>query len=194
MTQNRPPPAFQEYASGMMARTHYRLLSLPGRGLLYSMRLECWVNHALPEGAHELAKLLGYDTAEVKAALPSVLPFFAVKDGLITCPELEDYRAHLDGVRAKQAAGGKKGADKTNAKHKTPRAKAEQGIESGSGNSQVPRPLTRGSLVQSSTVKSSTTQSLKEGFSSDIDSFVADMERAEGKDPFTAYERASNGH
>jgi len=41
MTPNRTAPAYQEYAASMMARLEYRTLTLPQRGLLYSMRLEC---------------------------------------------------------------------------------------------------------------------------------------------------------
>ena len=51
MAQNREPPAFQEYAAAMMAKTDYRLMSLAGRGLLYTMRLECWVNLTCPPPA-----------------------------------------------------------------------------------------------------------------------------------------------
>ncbi|WBL64699.1 hypothetical protein [Thauera sp. WB-2] len=112
--QNRTPPAFQEYAAAMMSRIEYRVLTLPQRGLLYSMRLECWVNNFLPESPEMLARVLGYDPKEVAAELPYVMPFFACKNGRITSPELDDYRAYLDHVRERKSQGGKRGADVTN--------------------------------------------------------------------------------
>ena len=55
MAQHRDPPAYQEYAASMMARTEYRVLSLEGRGLLYTLRNECWVNGQLPADPATLA-------------------------------------------------------------------------------------------------------------------------------------------
>ena len=72
MAQNRQPPAYQEYASSIMARVEYRVMRLDHRGLLYTMRLECWVNHTLPENPEMLSKILGFDAAEIASALPSV--------------------------------------------------------------------------------------------------------------------------
>lgn len=59
MAQHRDPPAYQEYAASMMARTEYRVLSLEGRGLLYTLRNECWVNGQLPADPATLARVLG---------------------------------------------------------------------------------------------------------------------------------------
>ena len=130
MAQNRQPPAYQEYASSVMARVDYRIMSLAQRGLLYTLRLECWVNQTLPESPETLAKIIGYDTAEVAAAMPFVLPFFAVKNGMISCPELDDYRNHIEGIRDRQSAGGKQGAAITNAKSKRPETPANKGKSS----------------------------------------------------------------
>jgi len=74
MAQNRPPPAFQEYAANMMARTDYRILTLAQRGLLMTLRLECWVNLRLPNDPATLARVLGYGSDEVRAALPAIMP------------------------------------------------------------------------------------------------------------------------
>lgn len=117
MAQNRDAPAYQEYAASVMAKTQYRVLSLNERGLLYTLKLECWVNRQLPAAPSTLARVLGLDATDVAAALPSVLPFFAVDGSNLTCPELDDYRAHLDGRREKLSEAGKKGAAKTNQKH-----------------------------------------------------------------------------
>ena len=116
MTPNRTAPAYQEYAASMIARFEYRTLTLPQRGLLYSMRLECWVNQFLPESPEILARILGFDPAEVAAELPYVMPFFEVENGRITAPDLESYRQRVEGIRERQAQGGKAGAAMTNAR------------------------------------------------------------------------------
>lgn len=120
MAQNRKPPAFQEYAAEMMARVDYRSLSLAERGLLYTMRLECWVNRLLPSDPVVLGKILGFDASQIAAILPNVMLFFGVENGQIFCPELDDYRAHISTIRAKQSDGGKQGAAMTNGKANRP--------------------------------------------------------------------------
>lgn len=129
--QKRSAPAFQEYASDMIARFEYRTLTLPQRGLLYSMRLECWVNQFLPESPAVLARILGFDHAEVAAELPYVMPFFACENGRITSPELEAYRAHIEDIRERKSSGGKRGAAKTNAGRKPKPCKGSTGIPTG---------------------------------------------------------------
>lgn len=179
MSENRPPPAFQEFAASMMARTDYRLLSLAERGLLYSLRLECWVNRAMPADPAKLARVLGFDAAEVATALPSLAPFFDEADGLMTCPELEDYRAHLDERRARQSEGGKRGAERTNAERKPASRKALKVAAS----TPTGKPQVSGeSLVQHSTAQPSTAKSKpalqKKAFPPVDESWVADYERA----------------
>ena len=112
MTQNREPPAYQEYAANMLAKIEYRKMSLAERGLMDTLRRECWVNGGLPENPGILARVLHYDQAEVEAALPSVMPFFAIERDRIVCPELENYRTHLAEARERQAAGGRRSANK----------------------------------------------------------------------------------
>lgn len=154
MAQNREPPAFQEYAAAMMAKTEYRLMSLAGRGLLYTMRLECWVNRRLPPDAPRLARVLGFDVAEVAALIPEVQPFFASDDDGLFCPELEDYREHVNDRRQKQSDGGKQ----TAAKHKAKRQQEDPETAAG----YLPANLqgTCSSLVQSSSVKPNSIQVL----------------------------------
>lgn len=157
MAQNRDAPAFQEYAASMMARIDYRVLSLEARGLLYSLRLECWVNGEMPADPATLARALGYPQDEVARALEGLRPFFETRGACLRCPELDDYRAHLDERRQKQSAGGRKGAEKTN--------EARQGPPPATP-SATPRDG-RGSLVKPSPVKHSPAQqnpsSLDEG-------------------------------
>lgn len=105
--QNRTPPAYQEYAAAMMSRIEYRTLTLPQRGLLYSMRLECWVNQLLPESPSVLARILGFDASEVAAELPYVMQFFACENGRIFAPDLEAYREHLDERHKRQSDAAK---------------------------------------------------------------------------------------
>lgn len=156
MAQNREPPAFQEYAAAMMAKTDYRLMSLAGRGLLYTMRLECWVNRRLPPDAPRLARVLGFDVAEVAALMPEVRPFFAIDEAGLFCPELEDYREHVNDRRQKQSEGGKQ----TAAKHK---AKRQQVVpERGPGYPPANLQGACSSLVQSSKAKPNSMQVLSE--------------------------------
>lgn len=49
MSQNRDAPAYQEYAATILAQLSFRTMTLQERGLLYTMRLECWVNMRLPQ-------------------------------------------------------------------------------------------------------------------------------------------------
>ena len=184
MTQNREPPAFQEYASAMMARMDYRTLSLAERGLLYSMRLECWVNSVLPSDTAKLAKVLGYTKEEIDVTLPAVRPFFAFDGHSIACPELLDYRLHLDAIREKQRVGGKKGVEEKRAK---------KALRDSEVDLEVDHKVF--SKAKYSPDKSKPTQPLKKDLPPEIDPFVAAMEAAEAKDPFAAYEyrKASDG-
>ena len=108
----RDAPAFQEYAAAMLANSRYRLMSLAERGLLDTLRRECWVNRGMPAKPATLAKMLGFDSAEIDAALPAVMPFFRVEGDLLICPELDELREMYAERRERQAAGGKRSAEK----------------------------------------------------------------------------------
>jgi len=167
MAQQREAPAYQEYAASMMARTAYRVMSLEARGLLYSLRLECWVNGSVPADPRTLARVLGYPPEQIEAALPEVLPLLRITDDVIRCPELDDYRDHLDERRQRQSDGGRAGAAKTNGA----RSIGTSGKPSGK-----PR-LARGSLVKPSSVQPSQTQDGMEGAAMN-DGWLSDYERA----------------
>ena len=185
MVQNRKPPAYQEYAAPMLANKSYRLMSLAERGLLYSLKLECWENIELPSNEEELAKYLGFDQNELKQALTNrVKSFFKVISGLLSCPELDDYRQHLNDRKAKQSAGGKKGADRVNKKFKQPENPLNAGDEGIAGNSQVPRRGSRESLVKHSTVKQSQEQQSVNG----------DIPISQNDEWVNDYDKASNGN
>lgn len=110
--QNRDAPAYQEYAASMMAKLDYRTMTLSERGLLYTMRLECWVNDRLPADPSRLAKVLGCDVKEVAEALPALFAFFVEQDGFYSSPELDSYKLHLADGKKKMSDGGKKSASK----------------------------------------------------------------------------------
>ena len=114
--QNRDAPSYQEYPASIMAKLDYRTMSLAERGLLYTMRLECWVNERLPADPARLAKVLGYATEEVKQALPAVLSFFSELDGFVSSPELDNYKIHLADRKRRMSQGGKNSAEKRNRK------------------------------------------------------------------------------
>lgn len=163
MAQNRKPPSFQEYAASILANKEFRLMSLSERGLLFTMRLECWENQNLPSNQKELASYLRCEINDFEKVITErVKSFFIETEGSYICPELENYRQHIKTIRESQSSGGKKGAAKTNKRWK----------EIESGNPQV----TRDSLVQFNSVQLSSEQSLE---SENInDEFVRDYERA----------------
>lgn len=190
MSQNRDAPAFQEYAAAMLSRLPFRTMTLQERGLLYTMRLECWVNARLPGNPGDLAKVLGLPVAEVTASLPAVMPFFEVVDGYIISPELEDYRAHLAERKHKQSQGGKRGSAITNGKRNRPAKAADAGASSTpSSNSRLPRRGGGESSVQPSTAQQSQNQPSEKGV---VDLFVAEYEAAENCTP-NDYAKASRG-
>ncbi|TXI38905.1 MAG: hypothetical protein E6Q59_05840 [Nitrosomonas sp.] len=193
MSQNREPPAFQEYAATMLSNLQFRRMSLQDRGLLFTMRLECWVNKQLPSDHHDLAKILGLPVDEVTVSLTAAMEFFEITGDFIVCPELENYRAHLAERKRKQSQGGKHGSAITNGKrNRKVHADNPGDLSSNSStNSQVPCQGSIESSVQSSTAKPSQTQFSKKGIIDDP--FVRDYEAAE---QCTAddYCRASDGY
>lgn len=178
MSHNRDAPAFQEYAAAMLSRLPFRTMTLQDRGLLYTMRLECWVNMQLPGNHGDLAKVLGLPIAEVAASLPAVMPFFELVDGYIISPELEDYRAHLAERKHKQSQGGKRGSAITNGKRNRPSKAVDAGSTSTpSSTSRLPRQGGGKSSVQTSTAQQSQNQPPRKGIV--VDPFVAEYESAE---------------
>ena len=107
--QNRDAPAYQEYAASMMGRLDYRAMTLAERGLLYTLRLECWVNDQLPASPEILARVLRLTLDEVEKSLPAVMSLFTIVDGCLISPELNNYKIHLAEIRKKKSEGGKKG-------------------------------------------------------------------------------------
>lgn len=108
-SENRNAPAYLEYAASMMSRFEYRKLTLEERGLLYTLRLECWVNQSLPADPSDLAKMLGIPVETVSKLLKKLIgAFFVEIEGVLQCPEIEGYRLKVQDHRNKQSEGGKK--------------------------------------------------------------------------------------
>lgn len=178
MSQNRKPPAYQEYAATILADKNFRLMTLAERGLLFSMRLECWQNGEVPSNEIELAKYLGYESPEINTSLtPRVKSFFTQNDNNFHSPELEDYRQHLVERKTKQSEGGKRGAAIVNGKTNKLRKRANNHDSAKlSGNSQVAHRDDCESLVKASTVKQNQNQSLVTGVN---DPWIVDYNKNE---------------
>lgn len=184
---DRSPPAFQEFASDMLANINFRSMSLAERGMLYTIRLELWVNGSLPDNTERLARVLGLTSSEVAATLPALRPFIETRDGKIVSPELESYREHLAERRRRQSEGGKKAADVTNTKRKD--RKPASGDSAGTPSS-TPSSTSSGNPSSSGRVLSREEKSRAEPACRDMDStrdeWLDSYNRAE-------YARASNG-
>lgn len=112
-TNYRPPPAYLEYASDVLADLNFKMMGLSERGLWISLRLQCWVNKQVPSDPQILARMIGADTQDVDAALSElVLSYFRpdTNGKLITCPELDLYREKLAADSANKSRAGKAGA------------------------------------------------------------------------------------
>ena len=122
----RPAPAYQEYASDMLADMRYRKMSLCEKGILDNLRRECWVNKELPADIEELSKLLRISSQELDSALTeNVRSFFLVVNDHMVCPELVKYREQLEIQRQKKSTGGKLGGEVTQQKRRENEAKVE---------------------------------------------------------------------
>lgn len=112
----RPAPAFQEYASDILAQAAYKNMSLAERGLWHSMRLQCWVDGGVPADPETLANLLHLDVDEVKQAMtPFVRQYFDPEgegSRRLVCVELEDYRADQMKKRQQRSDAGRAGSER----------------------------------------------------------------------------------
>lgn len=175
MAQNRVPPAYQEYAASVIAATDFRILSLTERGLLYTLKLECWVNHRVPRDPSDLSKFLGVSVEELRAALPKVMFAFQTRGEFIVCPELENYRNHLEEIREKRASGGRKGAAIANEK-RTQIAK-----DAALNKSRVSQGSTTGSLDKLSSGKLSSDSVINKELSIEHKEWVDDYDTTESR-------------
>jgi len=110
----RPAPAYQEFASDMLAKREYRLMEFAEKGLLFHMRLECWVNKCLPSKKDELAKMFNLAEPEIETMLTqNVLSFFNERNESLFCTELDAYRENLEATKAALSEGGRRGGQAT---------------------------------------------------------------------------------
>ena len=142
------------------------------------MRLGCWENLRVPAEIYEIAKYLGYDITGLEKALTvNVKAFLLEKDGSFYCPELDDYRQHIEEHKNKQSEGGKRGAASKNGKANKPVQHVnttDAGVSQ--GNLQAPYRGSLSSLVKSRSAKQSQAQSLESGVIND--KWVYDYEKA----------------
>jgi hypothetical protein len=111
---NRPAPAYQEYASDILANRAYRAMTLAERGLWDTIRKECWVNGSVPSSKPELARYLGLPHDIVNELLtPNLMKWFRVLNNDLICPELNAYRLEIEGRRQRMSDGGRSGGRKT---------------------------------------------------------------------------------
>lgn len=180
--RSRPAPAFQEYASDMLANSRFRTMSLAERGLMDTMRRECWVNGCIPKEQNELAAYLGKPLDEVSSCLTiRVLSFFKETNDHLVCPELDAYRASLEDRSKKMSEGGKKGGLVTQNKNKAVKATLEGTV----------KPLS-GEELSGEELSGDEKKSLGEGITlEEIDEWVADYENS--PDITSSYLNASKG-
>lgn len=130
--KKRDAPAYQEYASDWLANRRWRLMSLGERGLLDTMRKECWVNRSIPSNVFEIAKIFNLQEEDVLKCLSSnVLSFFAIEGANLTCPELEAYREKLNERHNKLKEGGSNGGKATQKKRFEELTTLEARLEAG---------------------------------------------------------------
>lgn len=175
-------PYFPLYAANFIASKPYRLMTLQQRGLWITLYMEFWVNGSLPADLDQLAKLLGFSSAEVGSAM-SVLhkSFFAEINGELISNELEEYRQGFNERREKQRLGGLIGAKNKKAKQQ----KAEAGLPIGQPNGSL-------SYVRSDLVNSN--QLTKEVSSmSGNTKWLEEFEGNSSDCPADDYQRASKG-
>lgn len=174
IAEQRRPPAFQEYGADLLNLEDVKLMSLAERGLLATMRWTIWANDSLPRDPVHLARVLGLETQDVRAALTDrVLGFFKQApdnpDRLI-CPELATQMRRLVERRDKQAEGGRDGA----------RARKEKRNQAISNLSSTPL----GSRQVSEKSRAEQSRALGKGADQD-DQFVRDLEAADVQDALT---------
>jgi hypothetical protein len=159
----------------MLANNNFRMMSLLARGLLYTLRLEYWVENPLPSDPVKLSKILRLEQELVSGALDELGGLIRCSNGMINIPELDDYRIHLAEIRRKQSVGGKEGAKIAHDKA----ANRKKSMRTADGDSQVNHEVshasTQGYSVQNSPVKSNTEQ--PNSVISERDKWLAEYEK-----------------
>lgn len=117
-------PAYLEYASDMLANRNYRTMNLPERGLLDTLRRECWVSGSVPAYLPDMARVIGVTVSEIESAFTArVQAFFEASGSDLIAPDLERYRAELTERKARMREGGRTGGRKAQQRN---RSKSDQ--------------------------------------------------------------------
>ncbi len=118
MNDKRRPPAYLEYASDLRSTPTYMFLTNDERAVLHGLKLALWCSDEVPLDPPILARILLMSERDlVRGLTERVLDQFARVPGRpdhIHSPELDAQMDRLRNVRAKQAEGGRVGAEKTN--------------------------------------------------------------------------------
>jgi len=110
VSDKRPPPAFQFYASDTIADEAFKLLSLEERGLWITMLAQCWVNGSVPADPTALGKVLGLEAGLVSRSLSPVSQLFGQKEGRFYSADLERQRDMYAERQLERQRAGRKGA------------------------------------------------------------------------------------
>lgn len=150
-TRRAPPPAFLVYAANLIVDRNHKLMALDERGLRITMMMECWCNGSIPSDTRELARVLGLGQPELEKALTArVMQYFEERDDVLVCPELLEYREHLDRRHAAQSNAGHKNIAKINERRRAARLNNETPDELPDG---LADELPDGSLIQPNTTQ-----------------------------------------
>ncbi|MFM1911820.1 MAG: hypothetical protein RJB18_1211 [Pseudomonadota bacterium] len=160
----RKPPAYQEYAATTLSTREFKFMTMEERGLLYTIKLDCWLNNSIPSNHEELAKYFGVPVEQINSAFTdNVKSFLKHVGNSYECIDIEIYRNQLNARLEKQSKGGKKGAKITNDKRSM-----------SAPNSQPPRQDANESLIKTNQFKTNQNQSVENDITN---SWIQDYER-----------------
>lgn len=112
-------PGLMIYPADMLSSRRHQMMNAEERGVLESIRKECWVNGSVPTDHTQLAKILLLEIDEVRRGLTErVLYYLDEKNGEFTMPDVERYRAEQEKLRSQRSQAGKKGMANRYAQHK----------------------------------------------------------------------------
>lgn len=108
-------PAYIEYPSDVLNNEIFKSMNMMQRGVLWTMRLYCWVNGDVPSDMKKLAQLLGAKENEMRKAFEDgkIIDFFQKREGTerLFSPDLDAYRDELLNKKIKRQEDGKASAD-----------------------------------------------------------------------------------
>jgi hypothetical protein len=112
------PPAYQCYASDLLASEWYFTMSAEARGVYHSICLGCWVNDTVPRDPSTLAALVRLPESAVAAVLTRLLELrqivtWPLDASRLHMPALTEQMAVLMERRARNVVAGRKGGQTT---------------------------------------------------------------------------------